>query len=120
MITYQIEIQNLNPIPTPPPRSHACPLRLGEDDRLDTILSHLRQKAPGADRPDAVKGGGAGGGDRSARPATAGGGSEAGFSVKSELAKGLREVKGRIKGLEDRLASKKKALAAEGGLGGHR
>ncbi len=33
-------------------------------------------------------------------------------SVKSELAKGLREVKGRIKGLEDRLAAKKKALGA--------
>ena len=86
---------------------------------MDTILAHLRHKAPGADRPDAVKGGG-GVGDRAARPATAGGGgSEAGFSVKSELAKGLREVKGRIKGLEDRLASKKKALAAEGAQGGH-
>ena len=33
--------------------------------------------------------------------------------MKSELAKGLREVKGRIKGLEERLAAKKKALAAE-------
>ena len=87
---------------------------------MDTILAHLRQKAPGAERPDAVKGGG-GAGDRAARPATAagGGGSEAGFSVKSELAKGLKEVKGRIKGLEDRLASKKKALAAEGAQGGH-
>ena len=93
---------------------------------MDSILAHLRQKAPGVDggldvarrggsdnrqhRPSSAAAGGGGG--------SGGPGSEAGFSVKSELARGLREVKGRIKGLEDRLATKKKALAAEGGATG--
>ncbi|GAX72690.1 hypothetical protein CEUSTIGMA_g146.t1 [Chlamydomonas eustigma] len=86
--------------------------RLGEDDRLDSILAHLRQKNPSVLEDSDVT---HGAGDRnSGRQSGGGNGSEVSFSVKSELAKGLREVKGRIKGLEDRLASKKKALAAEG------
>lgn len=86
--------------------------RLGEDDRLDTILAHLRHKAPSvASEPSDLRSdqrpddGGSMAGD--------GGSSAASYpSAKSELAKGLKEVKGRIKGLEDRIALKKKAMAA--------
>lgn len=83
---------------------------------MDSILAHLRQKAPGVEGgPDVIHRGGSDNRQRPSSAAAAGGGaaSEAGFSVKSELARGLREVKGRIKGLEERLANKKKALAAE-------
>eukprot|EP00955_Chlamydomonas_euryale_P102222 365403-Chlamydomonas_euryale.AAC.7 len=88
--------------------------RLGDDDRLDAIIGQLRQKAPPVNF----------GGPRDARDARpprdaprAGGGepelgSEASYSAKSELAHGLRAIKGRIRNLEDRLALKKKSLAA--------
>ncbi|KAG1679502.1 hypothetical protein FOA52_011101 [Chlamydomonas sp. UWO 241] len=86
--------------------------RLGDDDRLDSILAHLRHKAP----PMAGESDTAAGGQRDARGGRAVEPSEASYSVKSELAQELRAVKGRIKGLEDRLASKKKALAQGTGL----
>ena len=116
--------------------------RLGEDDRLDTILAHIRQKTPQVD-PDAIKGLASGGlpGSRDAQKAQGGsrrpqsatikmgskaaggsggaqgggeGGSEASsFSVKGELAKGLGDVKSKIKQLEEKLAAKKKAVAAQ-------
>lgn len=121
--------------------------RLGEDDRLDTILAHIRNKTPQVD-PDAIKGlsGGAtgpggggrdaskgGGASKAARPKSAvnkvqgsrtvageqggsgqgDGGSEASsFSVKGELAKGLGDVRSKIKVLEEKLAAKR-ALAAQ-------
>ena len=93
------------------PVHNAVP-RLGEDDRLDRMLGYLRAKAP-APTPAADAAPDVGPRSDKGRPrSSAGGGSEASFSVKSELAQGLREVKGRIKGLEDRLTSKKKALVA--------
>ncbi|GLC41905.1 hypothetical protein PLESTB_001046000 [Pleodorina starrii] len=81
--------------------------RLEDDDRLDAILSHLRKKAPKVPLPG---------------PAGAGGGGSAsggeGMSVKSALAEGLNDVRGRVRDLEQRLAEKQRAMAKHGGGGG--
>ncbi|KAF5830416.1 hypothetical protein DUNSADRAFT_14637 [Dunaliella salina] len=66
--------------------------RLDDDDRLDTILNHLRRT-----RPDSARG----------KSNAEDGGSEV-HSVKGELFGSMQHVCGRVKGLEERLASKKK------------
>lgn len=76
------------------------PDRLEDDDRLDTILETLRKKAPSlAPTPD------------TSDVASTTRGSDT-TSVKGELARGLKDMKGKIRNLEDRLAAKRKSLAA--------
>ncbi len=75
---------------------------------MDTILAHLRQKAPGdyndlRERQDKNP--------REQEDAA----STHTVSVKSELARGLQEIKGRIQGLDERIANKKKSLAGATG-----
>ncbi|MEW5301830.1 MAG: hypothetical protein WDW36_004665 [Sanguina aurantia] len=69
--------------------------RIRDDDRLDTLLSHLRKKTPSSPSPAKEGSDGEGG------------------SVKGQLAVGLRDVRSRVAGLEDRLSARKKAAAVE-------
>lgn len=76
---------------------------------MDSILATLRRKAPVPHAPPhqaallmAAAGGEAGGRDTAPQSDTG--------SVKGELAQGLSEMRGRIKGLEERLSVKKRAL----------
>lgn len=69
--------------------------RIRDDDRLDTLLSHLRKKTPSSPSPAKEGPEGEGG------------------SVKGQLAVGLRDVRSRVAGLEDRLSARKKAAAVE-------
>ncbi len=84
-----------------------CVNRLDDDERLDAILATLRRKAPVPSPPPHTLAPSAGGAsDVAPRSDTS--------SVKGELAHGLAEMRGRIKGLEERLAVKKKGLGAGG------
>lgn len=86
------------------PRPAAPHPRLEDDDRLDAILAHLRKKTPHAALPGKP-------GAAEARGAGGGGGSEA-QSVKSALAEGLQEVRGRVRELEERLAERRRSASA--------
>lgn len=63
-----------------------CACRLDDDDRLDTILNHLRRNA----RPDTA-------------PAE-----KRDAQGKGNLVEALQDVRGKVKGLEERLAAKRK------------
>ncbi|GFR40782.1 hypothetical protein Agub_g1396 [Astrephomene gubernaculifera] len=78
--------------------------RLEDDDRLDAILQHLRKKAPKVPLPGPGPGG----------VSSVTGDTQ---SVKSALAEGLRDVRGKVKELELRLAEKQRSKPG-GGVGG--
>ena len=76
--------------------------RLEDDDRLDTILGNLRRKAPSVLGPNDQSQGHS--------HSESGMGSDV-LSAKGELALQLKEVRGRVKGLEEHLTARRKAAA---------
>eukprot|EP00983_Pelagomonas_calceolata_P099819 1158502-Pelagomonas_calceolata.AAC.10 len=75
---------------------------LDDDDRLDTILNHLRRT-----RPDSAKG----------KSTAEDGGSDV-LSVKEELVVSMQDVRGRVKGLEERCA-RRTILTSSGAVEAH-